>query len=647
MFLVQFLQTLENFFSVPPEFDIAGPWTKQFLWSFAIIVWQSDAINADRGARWLASDSGRIPEFIGNMKLRVLRLQGKAFEGPIPTSFSNLTTIEELMVSDLFRGSSSLEFLINLKSLIRLNISLNVKPSDFKFLGNNKLVSSLPAQLSASLPTTDLSYNELSGDFPSWVSQNNLNLTLVANNFTIGDPNSSAVVHKLNLPVRFFTKPTMRLLGQQRWAVSNVVLPTDATNPLMYKTSAVGQYGNTNDSELLQSSRVSAASLRYYGLRFENGNYTLNLQFAEGLIQDPPSYESTGRRMFDVYIQGNQVLRDFDVRREAGGSFRAVRRNFQVQVSENFMEIHFFWVGKGTCCIPYWGMYGPTISAISATPRNKAKNRNGLIVGLVMGVGTVCFFSLFVVYFIVRNRKRRSSYEDEEEGTFSDERIVAVKKLSVASNQGKSHFVAEVALLYLLLDKALFGKTGVYLDWPKRFEECLGVARGLLAYLHEESSVKIVHKDIKASNILLDSKLNPKISDFGLAKLYDENMTHEHPCCWDILAPEYAMCGHLMKKADVFSFGILALEIISGRPGSNSNMGKDERFLLEWAWKLHESNLQLELVGKTLLEFNEDEVKRVIGVSGFIVHANITMVADKTPQSRVKCLTREEAVSNF
>lgn len=69
------------------------------------------------------------------------------------------------------------------------------------------------------------------------------------------------------------------------------------------------------------------------------------------------------------------------------------------------------------------------------------------------------------------------------------------------------------------------GNSNLHLDWPKRFEICLGVARGL-AYLHEESSVRIVHRDVKASNILLDADLNPKISDFGLAKLYDDKKTH-------------------------------------------------------------------------------------------------------------------------
>ncbi|GAA0174462.1 hypothetical protein LIER_27848 [Lithospermum erythrorhizon] len=324
-----------------------------------------------------ASDNaltGRIPDFIGNMELRVLRLQGNAFEGPIPASFSNLTTIEELMVSDLSNGSSSLDFLLNLKSLNRLvlrnnNISgsipsnigeyrnltqldlsfnnltgsipeslLNMSSLVHLFLGSNKLVGPLPAQRSTSLHTIDLSYNELSGGFPSWVSQNNMNLNLVANNFTMGDPNSSNLPRGLNCIQRNFPcnrgspiyssfaikcggaqirssdqilyetdnetlgPANFYMTSTSRWAVSNVGLPTDATNPL-YKSVSFGQYGNTNDSELFQSARLSAGSLRYYGLGLENGNYTLNLQFAEGLIQDPPLYESTGRRMFDVYIQ--------------------------------------------------------------------------------------------------------------------------------------------------------------------------------------------------------------------------------------------------------------------------------------------------------------------------------------------------------
>ncbi|XP_050279919.1 probable LRR receptor-like serine/threonine-protein kinase At1g56140 [Quercus robur] len=174
------------------------------------------------------------------------------------------------------------------------------------------------------------------------------------------------------------------------------------------------------------------------------------------------------------------------------------------------------------------------------------------------------------------------------QGTLNDGRVLAVKQLSVTSHQGKNQFLTEIATIssvqhcnlvklygcciegdkqllvyeYLenkSLDQALFGKRTLNLDWSTRFDICLGVARGL-AYLHEESQLRIVHRDVKASNILLDSDLIPKISDFGLAKLYDDKKTHistRVAGTIGYLASEYAMRGQLTKKADVFasSFG--------------------------------------------------------------------------------------------
>ncbi|KAK1367264.1 hypothetical protein POM88_042825 [Heracleum sosnowskyi] len=128
----------------------------------------------------------------------------------------------------------------------------------------------------------------------------------------------------------------------------------------------------------------------------------------------------------------------------------------------------------------------------------------------------------------------------------------------------------------------------LFIDWSTRYEICLGVARGL-AYLHEESRVRIVHRDVKASNILLDSNLEPKISDFGLAKLYDNKMTHMSTRVagtFGYLAPEYAMRGHLTEKSDVFGFGVVALEVVSGRSNSDSTLEDDRVYLLEWCLKL-------------------------------------------------------------
>ncbi|KAL8096541.1 hypothetical protein AgCh_037487 [Apium graveolens] len=331
-----------------------------------------------------------------------------------------------------------------------------------------------------------------------------------------------------------------------------------------------------------------------------------------------------------------------------------------------------------------------------------SKNKStGLIVGIVIPLVISFLAAVFVVFTFLRRRKKRSAYEDEEflgidvrpytfsyaelkagtddfsptnmlgeggfgpvyKGTLSDSRSVAVKQLSVASQHGKSQFVAEIAtksavqhrnlvklygccmegdkrlLVYEYLenkslDQALFGNGSLFLDWPTRYEICLGVARGL-TYLHEESRVRIVHRDVKASNILLDSNLEPKISDFGLAKLYDDKKTHMSTRVAGTigyLAPEYAMRGHLTEKADVFGFGVVILEVVSGRSNSDSTLEDDKVYLLEWAWQLHEDNHEIELVDPRLSAFNEDEVKRLIDVALLCTQ---TSPNSRPPMSRV------------
>ncbi|XP_054813525.1 probable LRR receptor-like serine/threonine-protein kinase At1g56140, partial [Prosopis cineraria] len=475
------------------------------------------------------------------------------------------------------------------------------------------------------------------------------------------------------------------------WAVSNVgLLPGDKY------TSSVDtdiHYTNTLDlnPKLFQTARLSASSLRYYGLGLENGDYNVTLQFAETYILDnTSSWRSLVRRVFDIYIQGNRVSRNFDIRREAGGaSFRAVQKEFRAHVSENYLEIHLFWAGKGTGDVP---IYGPLISAINATPDFKPtvsnrppttkKRRTGLIMGIV-AIGVVSFLSVLVVFYIIQRRKSHGNSDEElsdvdikpytfsyselknatndfnpgnklgeggfgpvYKGTLDDGREIAAKQLSVGSRQGKSQFTAEIATIssvqhrnlvklygyciegdkrllvyeYLenrSLDQALFGHC-LILKWPTRYDICLGIARGL-SYLHEESQLRIVHRDVKASNILLDHKLVPKISDFGLAKLYDDEKSHistRIAGTIGYLTPEYAMRGHLTEKADVFSFGVLALEILSGGPNSDSSMDRDKMYLLEWVWQLHENNCIFELVDPKLSsDINEEEVKRIVGIS--------------------------------
>ncbi|KAK3206720.1 hypothetical protein Dsin_020766 [Dipteronia sinensis] len=215
------------------------------------------------------------------------------------------------------------------------------------------------------------------------------------------------------------------------------------------------------------------------------------------------------------------------------------------------------------------------------------------------------------------NKLGEGGFGSVYKGQLSNGTIIAVKQLSSRSRQGNREFVNEIGMISGLqhpnlvqlfgccvegsqlllvyeymenncLAHALFGKQGsetstLKLDWETRQKICVGIARGL-AFLHEESTIKIVHRDIKATNVLLDRQLNAKISDFGLAKLKEEDDTHistRVAGTVGYMAPEYALWGHLTEKADVYSFGVVALEIASGRNNARYRAKNDCVCLLD------------------------------------------------------------------
>ncbi|XP_020580467.1 putative serine/threonine-protein kinase [Phalaenopsis equestris] len=165
--------------------------------------------------------------------------------------------------------------------------------------------------------------------------------------------------------------------------------------------------------------------------------------------------------------------------------------------------------------------------------------------------------------------------------------------------------------------KMLFGGSDskVKFNWKTRTKICVGVARGL-AFLHEEVRPPIVHRDIKASNILLDKDLNPKISDFGLAKLLPSNLSYVSTRVAGTigyLAPEYAIFGKLTRKADIYSYGVLLLEIISGKLNTNTNLPYEDQFLLERIWALYEKGELESIIDASLgSDLNTDEAHRFL-----------------------------------
>ncbi|KAJ6699149.1 RECEPTOR-LIKE KINASE [Salix purpurea] len=238
----------------------------------------------------------------------------------------------------------------------------------------------------------------------------------------------------------------------------------------------------------------------------------------------------------------------------------------------------------------------------------------------------------------------------KNQGSLEDGSVVAVKVLSVEieSMRGEREFISEIAALsdirhenlvilrgccvdganrYLVYDymennslvHTLLGQehNRAKFNWEARRGISLGVARGI-AYLHEVVQPHILHRDIKASNILLDQNFIPKVSDFGLSRLLRDNKSHvsTHVAgTLGYLAPEYAISGRMSRKSDVYSFGVLLLEIISGRPVVDFDLEHGEHYLVQKAWEAYMGNNLLQIVDPALhMDFPEEEALRFLMV---------------------------------
>lgn len=275
---------------------------------------------------------------------------------------------------------------------------------------------------------------------------------------------------------------------------------------------------------------------------------------------------------------------------------------------------------------------------------SKTTNRERIIHGSSKGgepeveeIGTntvdVKLFSLSIIVaatenFSVANKVGEGGFGSVYKGKLHNGQEIAVKRLSNTSGQGIEEFKNEVTLIARLqhrnlvrlygyciqneekmliyeylpnkgLDGFLFDAEKRYmLDWKRRYEITVGIARGMV-YLHHDSRLRIIHRDLKASNVLLDADLNPKISDFGMARIFGkdqiEETTRRVVGTYGYMSPEYAMEGLFSIKSDVFSFGILLLEIIMGRKNS-SYYAENSVNLIGHVWGLWGESRVMEIV---------------------------------------------------
>ncbi|KAH9723416.1 putative leucine-rich repeat receptor-like serine/threonine-protein kinase [Citrus sinensis] len=696
--------------------------------------------------------TGELPKTFAKLtNMKDFRISDNQFTGQIPSFIQNWTKLEKLRISDLNGPEATFPQLGNMKMTKLILRNCNITGELPRYLGKmtklkvldlsfNRLRGQIPSNFD-DLYDVDYIYfagNLLTGAIPPWMLERGDKIDLSYNNFTDGSAESSCQKRSVNLFASFSKGNTLNTGivsclrsvqcpktyyslhincgGKQVTANGNTTFEEDTseagpstfsqsgTNWVLSSTGhflenglKLGPYIQTNTSRLLMNdyqlyttARLSAISLTYYGFCLGNGKYTVNLHFAEILFTDDKNFSSFGKRIFDVYIQGKRVLKDFNIENEAGGVGKAIGKQFSAAVTNGTMEIRLYWAGKGTTEIPVKGVYGPLISAISLHNPDfippSGNGSNSISVGTAFGIAVAAAILIILVVvgilqwkgcfrpqntlerelrgvdlqikaatnnFATDNNIGEGGFGPVYKGLLADGTAIAVKQLSSKSKQGNREFINEIGMISALqhpnlvklygcciegnqllliyeylennsLARALF-EHRLKLDWPTRRRICLGIARGL-AYLHGESRIKVVHRDIKATNVLLDKDLNSKISDFGLAKLDEEENTHistRVAGTIGYMAPEYAMRGHLTEKADVYSFGIVALEIVSGR----SNVTKEDMFyLLDWALVLKEQGKLMELVDTNPgSNFDKEQVMVMINVALLCANASPTI----------------------
>ncbi|XP_040251494.1 cysteine-rich receptor-like protein kinase 25 [Aegilops tauschii subsp. strangulata] len=283
---------------------------------------------------------------------------------------------------------------------------------------------------------------------------------------------------------------------------------------------------------------------------------------------------------------------------------------------------------------------------------------------LVWGIGRSSELKLFnfsqlsdaTSNFSDENKLGQGGFGPVYKGQLPEGLEIAIKRLASQSGQGFTEFKNEVQLIAKLqhtnlvrllgccsqgeekiliyeylanksLDFFIFDETKkALLEWNKRKAIIEGIAQGLL-YLHKHSRLRVIHRDLKASNILLDIEMNPKISDFGLAKIFSSNDTEGNTKriagTYGYMAPEYASEGLFSIKSDVFSFGVLILEIINGKRNSCFHQNGDFFNLLGYAWKLWKEERWLEFVDESIVsESDMLETMRCINIALLCVQEN-------------------------
>ncbi|KAH9699035.1 putative LRR receptor-like serine/threonine-protein kinase [Citrus sinensis] len=541
--------------------------------------------------------SGTLPPELGKLSnLQELWLTSNNLRGDLPKDYENLKNLTTLFVTDLQTKGLSFPESANLSSILSLtlrncSITGSIPPyianwNQLRFLdlSFNNLTGGIPSTFkNLFLYQMYLTRNMLNGTLPDWIYRNVWELKskirgkfmdLAYNQFRFPEPETHKNLPHNNSRINLtFPEEIVRKYcpdGQKK-SQYNYNLHINAGGDKHYIEGICCNghfYGDSmadsskfvqkvtcgaavTGASLYDEARLCPNSLKYYGFCLRNGNYNISLYFSEIVFTNNDDYSSSAKRVFDIYIQRELRLKDFNIKEMARHSNNVTIQSFEASVREHLLEIELFWAGKGSLYAPP-SFHGPLTSAISVTPTT------------------------------VQN------FEVNRPGRLSKIGIVAIVLGAVLA---LILFLALMSRLGWIGDRELRdANSSTRLDWPTRVRICHGIVKGL-KYLHEDNpSRKIVHRNIKPSNILLDGNLNAKVSDLGLAKLYDEENPYkfiQEKGTVVYMAPEYAMRKAITEKVDAIvlhSKGRLS-ELVDKQMPNEHVVMKQAKIILELAMR--------------------------------------------------------------
>nr|POF05791.1 putative lrr receptor-like serine/threonine-protein kinase [Quercus suber] len=413
-----------------------------------------------------ASDNGftgMLPEFFGTLtELIDLRLQGTSLEGPIPRSFGALTKLVNLRIGDLSKEDSTLDFLENQTSLSILSLrNCRVSGEIPEWIGTfaklqyldlsfNKLTGQIPNSFQnfSLLQNLDVSFNPITGNLPpnfakAGFSMNVLGTSINAN--SLPDRKAIGMLHCLQNECTNQVQASsfsIKCGGMEQTSSSGIKFDNDSES-----LGAASLYTNSNDQWAVSNTGNFISNPN--GPQYMNGKYNVELHFAEITMDDSQSWKGLGRRLFDIYIQGERVVQDFNIQKEAGGSKRALIKTFEANVTNTIIEVHFFWAGKGTCCIPFQSTYGPLVSAVHVYQGYSSKRRNRSFIVVVAGIaGTIAVIFVMIICYLKREQlsnmgvisKKKTKDNQYAKAFVMNEGSLAPKQYTSKYPAGGDHF---------------------------------------------------------------------------------------------------------------------------------------------------------------------------------------------------------------